>query len=213
MTDVSYVSGPSERPLIARTIGQELDHSAALHGGLEALVSRYQGVRLTYAELREQAERLARALIALGVQAGDRIGIWSPNNAEWVITQYGAAKAGAILVNVNPAYKTQELDYILDRAGVSLLVSARAFRSTDYVAMLGEDELRSMKPTARIINTARGGIVDEAALIDTIMDALATRSAAHKMMADRWRAAGAISSRPGIASSRCTARRRCSPGA
>ena len=138
MTDVSYVSGPSERPLIARTIGQELDHSAALHGGLEALVSRYQGVRLTYAELREQAERLARALIALGVQAGDRIGIWSPNNAEWVITQYGAAKAGAILVNVNPAYKTQELDYILDRAGVSLLVSARAFRSTDYVAMLEE---------------------------------------------------------------------------
>jgi len=129
VTDVSYVSGPSERPLIARTIGQELDHSAALHGGLEALVSRHQGVRLTYAELREQAERLARALIALGVQAGDRIGIWSSNNAEWVITQYGAAKAGAILVSVNPAYKTQELDHILDRAGVSLLVSARARRS------------------------------------------------------------------------------------
>ncbi|HEU4527969.1 MAG TPA: AMP-binding protein [Actinomycetota bacterium] len=136
MTDVSYVSGPSERPLLARTIGQELDHARRLHGGLEALVARHQGLRYTYAELHAEAERMSRALMALGVRAGDRVGIWSPNRAEWVITQYGAAKAGAILVNVNPAYKTQELGFILDRAGVSVLVSARAFRSTDYVTML-----------------------------------------------------------------------------
>ncbi|HSD49071.1 MAG TPA: AMP-binding protein [Actinomycetota bacterium] len=136
MTDVSYVSGPSERPLLPRTIGQELDHARGLHGGLEALVARHQGLRYTYAELHAEAERVARALMALGVRAGDRVGIWSPNRAEWVITQYGAAKAGAILVNVNPAYKTQELGFILDRAGVSVLVSARAFRSTDYLAML-----------------------------------------------------------------------------
>jgi fatty-acyl-CoA synthase len=136
VSDVSYVSGPSERPLLARTIGQELDHARGLHGELEALVSRHQGLRYTYAELHAEAERVARALMALGVRAGDRVGIWSPNRAEWVITQYGAAKAGAILVNVNPAYKTQELGFILDRAGVSVLVSARAFRSTDYVAML-----------------------------------------------------------------------------
>ncbi len=136
MSDVSYVSGPSERPLLARTIGQELDHARGLHGELEALVSRHQGLQYTYAELHAEAERVARALMALGVRAGDRVGIWSPNRAEWVITQYGAAKAGAILVNVNPAYKTQELGFILDRAGVSVLVSARAFRSTDYVAML-----------------------------------------------------------------------------
>ena len=136
MTDVSYVSGPSERPLLSRTIGQELDHARDLHGDLEALVSRHQGLRYTYAELHAEAERVARALIALDVRAGDRVGIWSPNRAEWVITQYGAAKAGAILVNVNPAYKTQELGFILDRAGVSVLVSARAFRSTDYLAML-----------------------------------------------------------------------------
>ncbi len=136
MTDVSYVSGPSERPLLPRTIGQELDHARGLHGELEALVSRHQGLRYTYAELHAEAERVARALMALGVRAGDRVGIWSPNRAEWVVTQYGAAKAGAILVNVNPAYKTQELGFILDRAGVSVLVSARAFRSTDYLAML-----------------------------------------------------------------------------
>ena len=136
MSEVSYVSGPSERPLLSRTIGRELDHALRLHGELEALVSRQQGLRYTYAELHMQAERVARALMALGVHAGDRVGIWSPNRAEWVITQYGAAKAGAILVNVNPAYKTQELGFILDRAGVSVLVSARAFRSVDYVAML-----------------------------------------------------------------------------
>jgi fatty-acyl-CoA synthase len=132
------VSGPSDVPLLGRTVGQQLDLTLAEHADREALVSRHQGLRFTYAELHAEAERMARALIALGVRAGDRVGIWSPNNAEWVLTQYGTAKAGAILVNVNPAYKTQELRYILDRAGVSVLVAARGFRATDYVAMLEE---------------------------------------------------------------------------
>ncbi len=132
------MSGPSDVPLLGRTVGQQLDLTLAEHADREALVSRHQGLRFTYAELHAEAERMARALIALGVRAGDRVGIWSPNNAEWVLTQYGTAKAGAILVNVNPAYKTQELRYILDRAGVSVLVAARGFRATDYVAMLEE---------------------------------------------------------------------------
>jgi fatty-acyl-CoA synthase len=136
--EVSYVSGPSERPLLARTIGRQLDLAASLFGEREALVVRHQGLRLSYAELRTQAERLARSLLALGIRAGDRVGIWSPNNAEWVITQYGSAKAGAILVNINPAYKTQELSYILERSGVTVLIAARGFRATDYVPMIDE---------------------------------------------------------------------------
>ncbi len=132
------MSGPADVPLLGRTVGEQLDRTAAEHPGREALVSCHQGVRLTYAQLLEEAERVARALIALGVHAGDRVGIWSPNAAEWVLTQYGTAKAGAILVNVNPAYKVEELRFILDRAGASALVAARGFRSSDYVAMLSE---------------------------------------------------------------------------
>jgi fatty-acyl-CoA synthase len=149
VSEVSYVSGPSGTPLLGRTIGAQLDLTTAEHGDREALVSRHQGLRFTYAELRDEAERLARAFMALGVRAGDRVGIWSPNNAEWVITQYATAKAGAILVNVNPAYKTSELADILGRSGVSVLVSARTFRSTDYVAMV--DEVRRGLPELNVI--------------------------------------------------------------
>jgi len=143
----SYVSGPSDLPLLGRTVGGQLDLTLARHGDREALVSCHQGLRFTYAELHAQSERMGRALIALGLRAGDRVGIWSPNNAEWVITQYGTAKAGAILVNINPAYKTQELGYILDRSGVSVLIAARGFRATDYVAML--EEVRADLPGLR----------------------------------------------------------------
>jgi len=147
VSEVSYVSGSSTQRLLGRTIGQQLDLTAADHGDREALVSRHEGLRYTYAQLRAEAERVARALIALGVRAGDRVGIWSPNNAEWVLTQYGTAKAGAVLVNVNPAYKTQELGFILDRSGVSVLIAARRFRTTDYVTML--EEVRPALPGLR----------------------------------------------------------------
>jgi fatty-acyl-CoA synthase len=134
----SYVSGPSTIPLLGETIGQCLDRIADTFGDREALVSRHQNLRYTYRELRAEAELVARGLLALGVERGDRIGIWSPNCAEWLILQHAAAKAGAILVNVNPAYKLRELEYALAQSGVSVLVAARSFRSSDYVAMLAE---------------------------------------------------------------------------
>ncbi len=143
----SYVSGPSDTPLIGRTIGEELDRVAAEHGGREALVSRHQGLRYTYAELNAAVDEAARALLASGVAKGDRVGIWSPNNAEWVVVQYATAKIGAILVNINPAYRTHELRYALERSGVSMLVAARGFRDADYVAMI--EDVRPGLPDLR----------------------------------------------------------------
>jgi len=132
----SYVSGPSDRPLIGRTIGAELDRVAAATPDALAVVSAHQGIRLTYGELHAEAERSARSLIALGVVKGDRVGIWSGNRVEWLVTQYATAKIGAVLVNVNPAYRRHELEYALAKSGVSVLVAARAFRQTDYLEMI-----------------------------------------------------------------------------
>jgi fatty-acyl-CoA synthase len=115
-----------------------LDRITAVFGDHEALISCHQDVRYSYRELHAEVERVARALLALGVSRGDRVGIWSANCAEWPITQYAAAKAGAILVNVNPAYRLRELEYALAQSNVSVLVAARRFRNTDYVAMLKE---------------------------------------------------------------------------
>ncbi|MDQ2740862.1 MAG: AMP-binding protein [Chloroflexota bacterium] len=135
---LSYVSGTSDQPLIGSTIGDLFDRVAARLPEHEALVSRHQNLRYTYAQLREQTERMARALLALDLQQGDRIGIWAPNCAEWVITQFATPKIGAILVNINPAYRTSELEYVLRQAGVSTLIIASRFKSSDYVAMVGE---------------------------------------------------------------------------
>ncbi|MBI3261650.1 MAG: AMP-binding protein [Acidobacteria bacterium] len=133
---LSYVHGPSAIPLLGETIGQCLNRSATTFCDREALVSRHQRLRYTYGQLRAEVDRAARGLLSLGVKRGDRVGIWSPNCAEWAITQYAAAKVGAILVNINPAYRLRELDYALQQSGVSVLVMARKFRSTDYVEML-----------------------------------------------------------------------------
>jgi fatty-acyl-CoA synthase len=135
---LSYVHGAATVPLLGETIGASLDRAAARFGDRVALISCHQRLRYTYAELLEQVNRAARALLALGVERGDRIGIWSPNAAEWMVTQYAAAKAGAILVNINPAYRVRELEYALNQSGVSVLVAARAFRKTSYVEMLAE---------------------------------------------------------------------------
>jgi fatty-acyl-CoA synthase len=140
----SYVSGASDAPLIGRTIGEELDRIAAEHGDNEALVSRHQGRRYTYSQLNDEVNRVARALLASGVAAGDRVGIWSPNHAEWMIVQYATAKVGAIMVNINPAYRTSELRYALEQSGVSMLIAARGFRDADYVSMI--DEVRPRLP-------------------------------------------------------------------
>src|SRR6266550_5852562 len=134
----SYLHGQGLTPLLGETIGDNLRRTVERFGDREALVVRWQGYRATYRELWDQTATLARALIASGVEKGDRDGIWSPNRFEWVITQFATARIGAILVNINPAYKTSELQYALTQSGTSLLMHARAFRSSDYVAMVAE---------------------------------------------------------------------------
>src|SRR5213592_2529480 len=135
---LSYAHGASTTPLLGETIGANLERTAARVPDAEALVSRHQGIRLTYAELDEEVDRAARALLAAGLAPGDRLGIWSPNRAEWVLIQYATAKAGVILVNVNPAYRTSELEYALEQSGCVGLFSASAFKTSDYRAMVEE---------------------------------------------------------------------------
>lgn len=136
MTDLSYVSGISDTPLLGWTIGQALDRAAREWGGREALVSPSQDVRWTWAELREKAEAFAAGLLGLGLAPGDRIGIWSLNRAEWALTQFAAAKAGLVLVTINPAYRLSELEFALNKVGCEALVTATAFKNSDYMGML-----------------------------------------------------------------------------
>src|SRR5215212_8661708 len=134
----SYVHGASSTPLLGQTIGENLDRAVERWGEREALVSCHQGLRYTYAELGEAVDRLARGLLASGLEPGDRLGIWSPNCAEWVLVQYASAKAGIVLVNINPAYRTSELEYALRQSGCRALIAARAFKTSDYAAMIEE---------------------------------------------------------------------------
>ena len=134
----SYSHGVSETPLLGETIGDNLRRTVERFGDRAALVSRHQGVRLSYAELDAEVDRVALALLAAGIGKGDRVGIWAPNCAEWVFVQYATARIGAILVNVNPAYRTHELEFALRQSGVRLLVSAPSFKTSDYVAMVEE---------------------------------------------------------------------------
>ncbi len=134
----SYASGVASKPLIGETIGENLERTVARFGDRDALVVRHQDVRLTYEELNAQVDALARGLLGAGLRKGDRVGIWAPNRAEWVLTQFATAKAGIILVNVNPAYRTTELRYALDQSGCRMLVAARAFKTSDYAAMIEE---------------------------------------------------------------------------
>jgi fatty-acyl-CoA synthase len=134
----SYSHGTSETPLLGDTIGDHFQRTAARFADRPALVSRQQDVRLTYAQLDVAVDAAAAGLLRAGIRAGDRVGIWAPNCAEWVLVQYATAKVGAILVNVNPAYRTHELEYVLRQAGVRLLFSASAFKTSDYAAMVNE---------------------------------------------------------------------------
>ena len=136
MSVPAYVQGPSEPPLRGGTLGEMWDEIVSAHGDRPALVSRHQAVRWTYGELGKKVDRCARALIAAGVAKGDRIGIWSPNNAEWVVMQFATAKMGAILVNINPSYRAHELEYALRQSGCSVLVLAPGFKGADYPALL-----------------------------------------------------------------------------
>jgi fatty-acyl-CoA synthase len=136
--ELSYVHGASDQPLIGETIGQFLDNACAKWASRPALIVRHQKVRLSYAELRQAADRLAAGLLTLDLHPGDRVGIWSPNNSEWVLTQFATAKAGLILVNINPSYRTSELEYALNKVGCKALILAERFKTSDYVGMLRE---------------------------------------------------------------------------
>jgi len=135
---LATATGPTEIPLIEDTIGVAFSKTAARQPDHEALVVRQQGLRYTYRELESAVDRLALGLLAAGIEPGDRIGIWSPNNAEWVLVQFATAKVGAILVNINPAYRAQEVEYALRQSGCRMLVSARQFKTSDYPAMIAE---------------------------------------------------------------------------
>jgi fatty-acyl-CoA synthase len=142
---LSYAHGAADLPLRGQTIGELWDAIVAEHGRRDALVSRHQGIRWNYGELDGQVERCARGLLALGVECGDRVGIWSPNNAEWVVVQFATAKIGAILVNVNPSYRRSELEYVLQQSGCSVLVLAPGFRDTDYLEVLAGAEAPALR--------------------------------------------------------------------
>ncbi|WP_308924268.1 AMP-binding protein [Janthinobacterium sp. J1-1] len=136
MQDMSYVHGAHETPLIGDTIGAYLDAIAARYPQHDALIVAHQQVRWTYGEFRQRVHRLAAGLLKLGLQPGDRIGIWSQNCAEWVLTQFATAKAGLIMVNINPAYRRSELEYVLDKVSCSALILSPSFKSSDYLTIV-----------------------------------------------------------------------------
>ena len=138
MTGLSHVSGATEVPLLETTIGQALSLAARRWGEELALVSRHQGLRWSWAELDAEVDQIASGLLAHGVGKGDRVGIWAPNCAEWTVAQFATAKVGAILVTINPAYRTSEVEYALNKVGCSVLIAAPSFRSSDYIAILRE---------------------------------------------------------------------------
>lgn len=135
---LSYVKGATDSPLIEVTIGQFFDAASQRHPDVDALISIHQNIRLTYAELRQKVDALACGLLRLGLTKGDRVAIWSQNNAEWTLTQFATAKAGLILVNINPAYRLSELEFALKIVGCKALILSPSFKSSDYLSMFGE---------------------------------------------------------------------------
>jgi fatty-acyl-CoA synthase len=148
MKPLSYVSGTSEKPLIGKTIGQLFDEIAARYPENDALISRHQNIRWSYRQLKQEVDRCALALLAAGVEKGMRVGIWSPNRAEWTVVQFATAKVGAILVNINPSYRLHELEYALNQSGCSMLFTADEFKYSNYTEMLYKlaPELKQSQP-------------------------------------------------------------------
>ena len=137
-SSASYVHGASDKQLIGQTIGRFFDQACARHAEREALVVRHQNVRLTYAQLKSRVDALACGLMRLGLEPGERIGIWSQNNMEWALTQFASAKAGLVLVNINPAYRRSELEYALNKVGCRALVLSPAFKTSNYLEMIAD---------------------------------------------------------------------------
>src|SRR5271165_361886 len=158
MRTVSHVIGAAEPPLLEHTIGQALDLAVARWPDAEALVSVHQDVRLTWSELRQHADDFAAGLLALGLEVGNRVGIWAPNCAEWAIAQFATARAGLILVNINPAYRVSELQFTLNAVGVRVLICATRFKSSDYIAMV--ETLAPEIPGSAAGNLQLGGAPD-----------------------------------------------------
>ena len=144
---LSHTAGTTDVPLLDQTIPDNLDATVARFGDREALVDVQQGIRWTYREFSDRVTGLARGLLAAGVATGDRVGIWAPNCAEWTLTQYATARIGAVLVNINPSYRTHELEYVLKQAGISFLVAASEFKSSNYAQMI--EEVRGECPGLR----------------------------------------------------------------
>lgn len=155
MISSSYVHGASSKPLIGQTIGAFFDAACARHGDREALVVRHQNVRLTYAELKGKVDALACGLMRLGLEPGDRIGLWSQNNLEWALTQFATAKAGLVLVNINPAYRRAELEYALNKVGCKALILSPSFKSSDYLQMLSDLAPELARSTPGQLSAAR----------------------------------------------------------
>ena len=145
---ISYASGISDKPLLGSTLGDKFDEISSKYSEREAIVSVHQNIRLTYNELAQKVHSLAKAFISSGFKKGHRIGIWSSNNVEWLITQYAAAKAGVILVTINPAYRSHELEYVLSQSGCKGLILQNKFKTSDYESMICEicPEIKDVEP-------------------------------------------------------------------
>jgi fatty-acyl-CoA synthase len=146
--EISYASGTSDKPLLGDTIGNKFDEIASKYPKREAIVSIHQNIRFTYDELAKEVNTLAKALISSGFKKGERVGIWSSNNVEWLLTQYAAAKVGVILVTINPAYRSHELDYVLGQSGCKGLILQNQFKTSDYESMISEicPEINEVNP-------------------------------------------------------------------
>ena len=151
MSTPSYVHGAANVPLLGETIGANLRRTVERHPELDALVVAAQNFRATYREFWDLTTLLARALLARGIARGDRVGIWAPNRYEWVVAQYATARIGAVLVNVNPAYRAHELEYTLNQSGLRLLLHARRFRAADYAAIVGSVRARCPALTETVV--------------------------------------------------------------
>ncbi|WP_225792226.1 AMP-binding protein [Oligella urethralis] len=136
MTLLSYVHGAVDTPLLGQTIGQNFDEASTKYADQLALVSRHQGIRYTYQELRDQVDRVACSLRRLGFRRGDRLALWATNSAEWTVIQYATAKAGIILVTLNPSYRRKELEYSLNKVSCAGLVLISSFKDSDYESMV-----------------------------------------------------------------------------
>jgi fatty-acyl-CoA synthase len=165
---LSSVSGTSDTQLLGQTSGGNVDATVARYSDHDAVIVPHQGLRYSYRQLQEAVDECARALMALGIEKGDRVGIWAPNRAEWTITQFATAKIGAILVNINPAYRTSELEYVVRQSGLRMLVCAPRLKSSDYVGVVNEliPELAAAAESPPRIDSARFPDLQDLVVLD-----------------------------------------------